>query len=473
MKAFGVDYVLKSVTVNEVGLDGLIIDHNAQRDLTVTRAKEIGTYYTRAIEGVSVGAFVPPLVVNQREDGGMYVIDGQHRWAGLIQAIEAIEKQIDKLNKALMKKGVTEDERVALMNEKAVLKRSRDELESTQIPIMVYQKLHIDEERQAFHDMNNLAKKVPQSLALSYDSTDPFVRVAKDVLRANAEFAKLVEISRKGTKLSPDKVFLFATVHKALVTLIGDNKWFEKGKFDDQYELALNMANQFVSIVMESLPEDPLDKEYMYRDAKILQGMAGFCKNMNKIEGVDWAKTLEAALKDIPIKYTNHVFVSVGGAALQDGLVAFRGTGGGLGAVVRTFEALAKRLDSNGKLVSSAYGIMNQPVDENEPDTPDNIDLSDLQPQSGTENGEETAPNQTAEPRVADVPDNDAANQNQTSAVTSDEADELLRELSEMSGDTNVQVLDETAAGTDTSDSQKQDDEEVVLTSAETFQFDE
>lgn len=116
----------------------------------------------------------------------MWVVDGQHRRKAIQMVIEFLEEiRVDQ--KYPPKKQSlfphNRDERAVPHDELAVwiecYELTRGECT---VSVDVHLGLNIIEERQLFHDLNNLAKKVEKSLALEFDSSNPVNAFIKDEL---------------------------------------------------------------------------------------------------------------------------------------------------------------------------------------------------------------------------------------------------------------------------------------------------
>lgn len=356
-RLFGAKYFLASERYENL-VNKVIVDKEAQRKLSVPRAKKIAEYIISALNGETMGAFFSPLLASERPDGKWAVGDGQHRWNGFIEAVSKIEKEIMRLRKKAQSKKLSEDEISDIKTEIESLTRIVKAIGASQIPIMVYQDLSIDMERQLFHDINNFAIKPPKSLSLSFDTSNPFIWVAKEALQANKKLAELTDRSPSATtqsKLEASKLFLFSTVYQTVEKFLG-KKAFKDADEDRRIEI-LQDVNNFFTIYLDSLPEDFLDEsKFLYRDAKVIQGVAMFAKQMGELKGVDWQVTLAEALKSLSFENKNHLFATIGGASkTDDGKIFFRGTSAGTGAVNKTLSGVAKRLDKEGVEVNDAY----------------------------------------------------------------------------------------------------------------------
>jgi hypothetical protein len=114
----------------------------------------------------------------------LWVIDGQHRRAGadqvmtFLQSVRQTGKYPGKSPTLFPDRGreVTPDEMV-VWNETYEAARSY-----ATITVEVHLGLNVDQERQLFHDLNKLGKKVSSSMALQFDSSNPITQFIKGSL---------------------------------------------------------------------------------------------------------------------------------------------------------------------------------------------------------------------------------------------------------------------------------------------------
>ncbi|MGR3555355.1 MAG: DNA sulfur modification protein DndB [Paracoccus sp. (in: a-proteobacteria)] len=117
----------------------------------------------------------------------LWVIDGQHRRAGadfvmtFLQTVRQSGKYPGKAPVIFPEKSreVTPEE-MAVWNEAYDAARSY-----ATITLEVHLGLDIDQERQLFHDLNKLGKKVSSSMALQFDSSNPITQFIKESLVAD------------------------------------------------------------------------------------------------------------------------------------------------------------------------------------------------------------------------------------------------------------------------------------------------
>lgn len=116
----------------------------------------------------------------------LWVVDGQHRRKAIQMVIEFLEEIRSEQKYPPKKQSLfphNRDERLVPHDELEVWMECYEltRAECT-VSLEIHLGLNIIEERQLFHDLNNLAKKVEKSLALEFDSSNPVNAFIKDEL---------------------------------------------------------------------------------------------------------------------------------------------------------------------------------------------------------------------------------------------------------------------------------------------------
>jgi hypothetical protein len=112
----------------------------------------------------------------------LWVIDGQHRR----KAIEIVIDYLKSINSNYKYPGkgsiYSEHKNRLSKDELDVWNECRDMCTYCKVAIEIHLGLDINEERQLFHDLNNLGKKIDQSLANKFDSSNPINNYVSEVL---------------------------------------------------------------------------------------------------------------------------------------------------------------------------------------------------------------------------------------------------------------------------------------------------
>ncbi len=112
----------------------------------------------------------------------LWVIDGQHRRRGVEIVLDFL-KHVTSNHKYPGKGSIfSEHKNVLSPDELEVWRECKDMCTFCKIAVEIHLGLDIDEERQLFHDLNQLGKKIDVSLANKYDSSNPINNYVTDVL---------------------------------------------------------------------------------------------------------------------------------------------------------------------------------------------------------------------------------------------------------------------------------------------------
>ena len=129
----------------------------------------------------------------------LWVVDGQHRREGMRIVFEFLDSVI-RHHAYPKKKGIYAplDGHIDLSAEELQAWQTVSESSRTfaSVSVEVHLGLDIDEERQLFHDLNNLGKKVDRNLALKFDSSNPINLFIKEKLIDQLDI-KVSEIEQK------------------------------------------------------------------------------------------------------------------------------------------------------------------------------------------------------------------------------------------------------------------------------------
>lgn len=129
----------------------------------------------------------------------LWVVDGQHRRKAMQMVIDFLEEVRTEQKYPTKKSSLfphNRDDRAVPNDELSVWAQCYEiTRKACTVSVEVHLGLEVIEERQLFHDLNNLSKKVEKSLALEFDSSNPVNAFIKD------------ELAEKLIKISPgDKV---------------------------------------------------------------------------------------------------------------------------------------------------------------------------------------------------------------------------------------------------------------------------
>lgn len=140
----------------------------------------------------------------------LWIVDGQHRREAMRIVFDFIDYVIRHHAYPKKKSIYTPmDEHVELTNEELIAWQTISESSRTfaTVSIEVHLGLNIDEERQLFHDLNNLGKKIDKNLALTFDSSNPINLFIKEELIEKMGI-KVTEIEQKDWSKDEGEILL-------------------------------------------------------------------------------------------------------------------------------------------------------------------------------------------------------------------------------------------------------------------------
>ncbi|MBS7839164.1 hypothetical protein J7607_09840 [Wohlfahrtiimonas chitiniclastica] len=140
----------------------------------------------------------------------LWIVDGQHRREAMRIVFDFIDYVI-RHHAYPKKKGlyVPLDEHIELTNDELIAWQAVSESSRTfaSVSVEVHLGLNIEEERQLFHDLNNLGKKVDKNLALKFDSSNPINLFIKEEL-IDKMGIKVTEIEQKDWSKDEGEILL-------------------------------------------------------------------------------------------------------------------------------------------------------------------------------------------------------------------------------------------------------------------------
>jgi hypothetical protein len=142
-------------------------------------------------DGVDLGAL--PLTANSGEDCAvrvflqqsqlLWVIDGQHRRRAMEKTLEFLSHAMESAeyarNSIYDAQGAIDEDERHLWAECMAMAHSE-----SKVAIEIHLGLGVEEERQLFHDLNQLGKKVEAGLALRYDKSSPLNVFTQEMIEA-------------------------------------------------------------------------------------------------------------------------------------------------------------------------------------------------------------------------------------------------------------------------------------------------
>ncbi len=142
--------------------------------------------------------------------------DGQHRFEGIRTAIEYLEKEFVKSKDKI---------------KTARIKEWLDELRDMVVPIVVFDGLTESEERQLFHDLNNLAQRPSRNANIRLNQTDLISKMARELANENKYLVHYgVEMDKMSINgKSNTNTILLTTVYASIKEILGAEYKYNHG----------------------------------------------------------------------------------------------------------------------------------------------------------------------------------------------------------------------------------------------------
>ncbi|WCF11559.1 DGQHR domain-containing protein (plasmid) [Paenibacillus thiaminolyticus] len=253
-----------------------------QRDASIKRVTAIKKYILSGLQeqeeskGKSIMRFFSAITVTARghvfydestqrvaidtRKSKLSVNDGQHRFLGISEAIRTLSAKINRLNDG------EEKDRVYAMFV---------ELQEMVIPIVIFNGISEAEEKQLFHDLNNLAQRPSRSATIRLAQTDLHSKLSRELAEHNRFLNTYgVEMDKMSIHKSNKNLVLLTSVHYLVNELIrasGDPITKES------YSYHKTAISGIIDSIFESLPEDVNVKgRYLIEKNYAIKGIANF-----------------------------------------------------------------------------------------------------------------------------------------------------------------------------------------------------
>jgi DNA sulfur modification protein DndB len=274
------------ISIKNYVLSGVYAQSNLRFFSSLTATAEGNLFYNAGTSQLAIDTRNSKLSVN----------DGQHRLFGISEAIQELRKRHDQ------EKG---------MAEKAFLKMKLEELEDMVIPVLIFDGISEVEEKQLFHDLNNLAQRPSRSATINLAQTDLFARMARELAEENVHFSAMgVEMDKTNIHKGNKNRVLLTTIYHVVKELIWKQyiKSHHKPITEENFDEYKAFYNDTINMIMEALPSDTITADrgtYLFDKSFTLRGIAKFVHTArteysmsdleitNAIQSVNWKVDLD------------------------------------------------------------------------------------------------------------------------------------------------------------------------------------
>jgi DNA sulfur modification protein DndB len=249
------------------------------------------------------------------KESKLSINDGQHRFYGISEAIRSLNAMYN---------------RVTDPSEKENVLSNLTELQNMVIPIVIFNGIDESEEKQLFHDLNNLAQRPSRSATIRLAQTDLYAKLSREIAEENVFLSTYgVETDKMSIHKNNKNLILLTTIHYVVRELIEVG---EESLLHDNYEMHKKTINGIFESIFESLPEDISTKgKYLIEKNYAFKGIAKFIIEAKKANLKD--KAIYQAIKETD--WTNNLQSwSAYGATEGKSGILFAGGDGGVKAVL-------------------------------------------------------------------------------------------------------------------------------------------
>lgn len=251
--------------------------------------------------------------------------DGQHRFYGISEAIQALQAIVNRTSDEVENKKIYE---------KLI------ELREMVIPIVIFNNISEAEEKQLFHDLNNLAQRPSRSATIRLAQTDLFAKMSRELAEENVYLQTYgVEMDKMSIHKSNPNLVLLTTIHYVLNELVEASN---ESLIPATYEMHKSNINNVFDSIFKALPDDVNVKgKYIIEKNYAFKGIAKFIAQV-KINGNVEDRLIYQAIQETDFT-SNFANWSKYGATEGSSGALFAGDGG-MKAVIEELTAKLNQL---------------------------------------------------------------------------------------------------------------------------------
>jgi len=239
--------------------------------------------------------------------------DGQHRFLGISKAIDELQAQVNR---------TTDDVRRQILNDRL------HRLKEMSMPLVIFNQIGEVEEKQLFHDLNNLAQRPSRSATIKLAQTDLYSRMAREVSEQNDFLKKYgVEMDKVSIQKSNENTVLLTTVYHCVKEILANEARINKGflTLKDYARHKRTIDTTFYQL-FEVLPKDiNIKQKYIIDKSYTLKGICRFIAEC-RAKNIDERKIFKA-IKDIDWTMNYKFWKLYGATQSPSGNMMFAGSG--------------------------------------------------------------------------------------------------------------------------------------------------
>jgi DGQHR domain-containing protein len=280
-------------------------------------------------------------VVNSK----LSINDGQHRFEAIRTALEYLEKEFAK----------SKDK-----EKTAKLKAMIDELIDMTIPVVIFNGLSEIEEKQLFHDLNNLAQRPSRNANIRLNQRDLYSRMSRELSEYNRYLKHYgIEYDKMSIHSNNPNTILLSTVYASIKEILHFEQKLNKGFLTQKnYEEYKKFVNTTFDKLFYALPGDMDTKDkYILEKSYAIKAICKFIavsrNNLNfKLED----EQIFEIISSIDWTYNLDYWAEYGGANGENNNIVFAGGNGG------GYKAVYSILMDKAKESKARKGTLNKDV---------------------------------------------------------------------------------------------------------------
>lgn len=251
-------------SIEKYVLTGLSDSFNLRFFSSITATAKGGMFYDELTKRVAINTIESRLSIN----------DGQHRFLGISEALRKLRSEYNTAK-------IAED--------KQVYKLKIQELENMVIPLVIFNQIGETEEKQLFHDLNNLATRPNRSATIKLAQTDKIAVMSRELAIENTYLKHLgVEMDKGMIKGDNENGILLTTVYHSIRNLLKDKVARKKELDPNNYDQYKEYVNETFDRIFSYLPADIATPEkYMIGRAATLRAITEFVYKCRKMYGIN------------------------------------------------------------------------------------------------------------------------------------------------------------------------------------------
>lgn len=274
------------------------------------------------------------------QESKLSINDGQHRHEAIITALEHLEREFVK--------------------SKDKLKTSRIQelifdLREMTIPVIIFDGLSEPQEKQMFHDLNNLAQRPSRNANIRLNQTDLYSKMARELADTNKYFIHYgVEVDKMSIsgKNNPNTILL-TTIYASIKEILGVDLRYNKDFLSEENydEVKVTVDNTFSEMFYALPPDIDTRSKYIIDKSYTIKAITRFiCHARNHLDLQLKDEEIFNIISSVDWTYNIDQWAKYGGVKGQDENIVFGGgNGGGFKAIYSILMDKALELRGDNK----------------------------------------------------------------------------------------------------------------------------